>query len=486
MEKLKEKLTIPNLIIAFIILQPIIDIITCLSIKYLETTITIGIIIRTAFMILIALLGFIKADKKYKIGMCIYYGALLAYMAGFMINSYMKNGTDLILLQIKGLIKSFYFPIILVALIPIFKAYKIKVDKKIFNIVLMICVITIIICDITGIGVPTYKEENKVGTMGFFYSANEISAILCLLSPFLAAKLLDEKLKFEHIIFMLLYVYAIFRLGTKVPYFGLIILIVSVIFACIVYGIIQKKKYLYKRAAILFVSLICIYLVTGITPVGKNLITMYGDIFLITEKRIQAKTTEPEPKIEAEAEAQPQPQPQPQLLEIKEFESFEELTSKSVSGRAEYLKTNKETFLNGNLLDKMLGIGFVENKDGEIQELKLTEMDYFDILFSNGILGTMLFTIPMLIFAFMFIRYSIQNKNKITVDLELIYSIVMAGAVALVAGHVLVSPGVSIYIAIILVKYNYDMRKEEEEVENNNISTSFSRRRGRKNNSNLK
>lgn len=483
MEKLKEKITMPNLIIAFIILQPIIDIITCLSIKYLETTITVGIVIRTVFMIFISILGFIKADKKYKIGMCIYYGALLAYMVGFMINSYMKNGTDLILLQIKGLIKSFYFPIILVALIPTFKAYKIKVDKKIFVIVLMICVITIIICDITGIGVPTYKEENKVGTMGFFYSANEISAILCLLSPFLAAKLLEEKIKFENIIFMLLYVYAIFRLGTKVPYFGLIILIVSIIFACIIYAIIKKKKYLYKRAGILFICLICIYLVTGITPVGKNLITMYGDIFLITEKRIQDKNAEPGPKPETEI----QNQPQPQLLEIKEFESFEELTNKSVSGRADYLKTNKKTFLNGNVLDKMLGIGFVENKDGEIKELKLTEMDYFDILFSNGIIGTILFAIPMLIFAFMFISYSIQNKNKITIDLELIYSIVMAGAVALIAGHVLVSPGVSIYIAIILVRYDYEMRNEDEEgIENNNTCTAPFRRRGRKNNSNNK
>lgn len=483
MEKLKEKITMPNLIIAFIILQPIIDIITCLSIKYLETTITVGIVIRTVFMIFISILGFIKADKKYKIGMCIYYGALLAYMVGFMINSYMKNGTDLILLQIKGLIKSFYFPIILVALIPTFKAYKIKVDKKIFVIVLMICVITIIVCDITGIGVRTYKEENKVGTMGFFYSANEISAILCLLSPFLAAKLLEEKIKFENIIFMLLYVYAIFRLGTKVPYFGLIILIVSIIFACIIYAIIKKKKYLYKRAGILFICLICIYLVTGITPVGKNLITMYGDIFLITEKRIQDKNAEPGPKPETEI----QNQPQPQLLEIKEFESFEELTNKSVSGRADYLKTNKKTFLNGNVLDKMLGIGFVENKDGEIKELKLTEMDYFDILFSNGIIGTILFAIPMLIFAFMFISYSIQNKNKITIDLELIYSIVMAGAVALIAGHVLVSPGVSIYIAIILVRYDYEMRNEDEEgIENNNTCTAPFRRRGRKNNSNNK
>lgn len=464
MEKLKEKITIPNIIIAFIVLQPIIDIITSLSIEYLGLTITFGMVIRTIFMVFVAILGIIKTKGKYKIGMCIYFCTLLLYMIGFIANSYIQNGTALILTQAKGLIKNFYLPIIMVSLIPIFKAYEIKIDKKIFNITLMIYVITIFICSIIGIAFPTYKAGDKAGTVGLFYSANEIGAILCLLSPFLVADLSNKKFSIKDTVFILLFVYAVLQLGTKVPYFGLIILIVSIIFACIINGKIQKQKYLYKKAGILFACLMCIYLITGLTPVGKNLSKIYGNIFPITEEMIKFGETKPG---------------------LTEFKNFEELKTTTVSGRDDFLKANKEKFTNGNLLNKLIGIGFIENEEGNIKELKLTEMDYYDILFCSGIIGTTLFALPILIFAVMFIRYSMLNKNKITI--ELIYSIVMSAVVALLAGHVLVSPAVSIYIAIILVKYDHEIRsKEEEKVESNNTSTPFSRRRSRKNNCYIK
>ena len=110
-------------------------------------------------------------------------------------------------------------------------------------------------------------------------------------------------------------------------------------------------------------------------------------------------------------------------------------------------------------------------------------MDYYDILFCNGIIGTILFALPILIFVIAFMRYTILNKKRI--EIELIYSIVMAGIVALLAGHVFVSPAVSIYIVIILLKYHFKIRQEnqqeigeeKENEENNNISiTSIHRR----------
>lgn len=465
MEKLKGKITIPNIIIAFIILQPIIDIITSLSIEYIGLSITFGMIIRTIFMIFVGILGIIKAKGKYKIAICVYFGALLLYMASFIANSYMQNGFALILTQAKGLIKNFYLPIIIVSLIPIFKSYEVKIDKKVFNTTLMIYVITIFICSIIGVAFPTYKAGDKAGTVGLFYSANEIGAILCLLSPFLVADLSNKKFSIKDTIFILLFVYAVLQLGTKVPYFGLIILIVSIIFACIINGKIKKEKYLYKKAGIFFACLVCIYLITGLTPVGKNLANIYGNIFPITEEMLKFGEQKP-----------------PTLTEFKDFE---ELKTTTVSGRDDFLKANKEKFTNSNLLNKLIGIGFIENENGNIKELKLTEMDYYDILFCSGIMGTTLFALPILIFAVMFIRYSMINKNKITI--ELIYSIVMAAVVALLAGHVLVSPAVSIYIAIILVKYDYEIRSEDEEkVENNDISTPPFRRRGRKNNCYIK
>lgn len=444
MEKLKEKITVPNIIIVFILLQPIIDMLTGLSMQYTNLTITFGIVIRTIFIIFLVVLGFIKANKKYKVGMSIYYGALLIYMISFLVSSYFENGTNLIFLQIKGLIKNFYLPITLVAFVPIFKAYKIEVTNKVLTTSLMIYVVTIFVCSILGIAFLTYKAGDKAGTVGLFYSANEIGAILCLLSPFFIIEFVQKKVTMVDAIFIGLFAYAVLQLGTKVPYFGLILLILMIVVICFIKAILQKKKDLYKKASIFFSFLIVVYLVTGFTPVGKNLTKIYGDIFVVTWEDFQS-----------ENEKRP-----PQLTEFKDFE---ELKTTVVSERNDFLRANKAKFMNGKWTSKLFGIGFVENTEGILQELKLTEMDYYDILFCNGIIGTILFALPILIFGIIFMRDTILNKRKI--EIEFIYSIGMAMIVALLAGHVLVSPAVSIYIVIILLKYKFSTEgttKQEE------------------------
>lgn len=438
MEKIKQKLTMQNAIIVFLILQPIIDIITGLTVEYAHSTVTIGIVIRTMFMAFLVILGLIKADKKYRLWMIVYYFILFTYMIIFLINSYMKNGTNLIFLQIKGLVKNFYLPTIIVSLIPIFKKYNIKIDNKILNITLIIYALTICICSFTNFALPTYKERDKAGTVGLFYSGNEIGAILCILSPFLLVNFTKRNLKILEYVYLLLVIYAVLQVGTKVPYFGLIILIMVIICACIVKGKINKNKHLYKKASAFFLLLIVVYLLTGLTPVGDNLTKIYGDVFIITKDTFTGGRKPPK---------------------LTEFNSFEQFKTTTVSERNELLANNKEKFVNANIIDKILGIGFVDNQEN-IKELKLVEMDYYDIIFCNGIIGTILFATPLLIFAIVLIYYTRLDKTKL--GIEQVYSIIMSLIVALMAGHVLTSPAVSIYIAIILLNYYSEIRKGKQ------------------------
>ena len=446
MEQLKEKINVQNVIIAFIILQPIIDIITGISMNYTNITITFGIIIRTVFMLFCVILGFIKANKKYKIIMGTYFATLALYMIAFLANEYTKNGMNLILTQIKGLVKNFYLPIIVVALIPIFKEYNIQIHRKVLNISLLIYTFTIFICSITGNGFLTYKAGDKAGTVGLFYSANEIGAILCLLSPFLVVDFIRKKVTVWDAVSLVLLVYAVLQLGTKVPYFGLIILIFAIIFKCIIEIKINKKN-LYKKTGVFFTFLIAIYLITGLTPVGENLTKIYGDVFLVTKEDFKSEGQEQEEKPH----------------EVTNFKDLEELKNVSVSGRNDFLKANSKKYKDGNALDKILGIGFIENKDGAYEELKQTEMDYFDILFCNGILGVIIFAIPLITFLVILVRKTILKRKKI--DLEEIYFLCMTGIVALFAGHVLNAPAVSIYIAIILLRYDSKIRNMDNKEE---------------------
>ncbi len=466
MKSIKEKITIPNIIILFILMQPIIDIITSLGIEYSGASITIGICLRTLFMAFVVILGIMKSKKKYKIGMFIYYGMLLLYMGGFLLNSYLEYGNNMLFTQIKGLIKNFYLPILIVAFIPIFNEYKINIENKILKITLMIYVITIFLSSIMGIAFPTYKLGDKAGTVGLFYSANEIGAILCILSAFLLVDFIDKKLKIYDYISIVLLAYSILQIGTKVPYFSLIILTLCIIGICII-GV-KKKRYLIKKSGMFLGFLIAVYLVSGLTPVGNNLRKIYGDVFLITPEMFQKEVEAPKQEVK--------------------IESIEELKTVSVSGRNDFLKKNKEKFIDSGIKSKLIGIGYIDEEEGKIKELKLTEMDYYDILFCTGIIGTILFLIPVLGFILFTIRNTVKNKSKL--KLEYIYSIVMSAIVALLAGHVLVSPAVCIYIAIILLKYNLEIEdsttksneinnKEEKRnnEENNNFSFAFGNRR---------
>ena len=138
---------------------------------------------------------------------------------------------------------------------------------------------------------------------------------------------------------------------------------------------------------------------------------------------------------------------------------FHELQTATVSGRNEYLQENKEKFINGSIKNKLIGIGFIENKDGEVKQLKLTEMDYFDLLFCNGIVGMLIFAFPIIVIGSLIIYKLVKKERKI--GIEEVYSVSMAAIIAFLAGHVLVAPAVSIYIVIIVLRYYFENEEDK-------------------------
>lgn len=145
------KITFDNILILYIILQPIIDIITSLCVRNISESLTFGIFIRTIFMLYLMIYTFFKVDKKSKWQILIYYSLIAVYCIAFIINSYTKYGFSLIFAQIKGLVKTFYFPIILASLLVLFKNKLYSSKHKYLNISLAIYVLTIVICKIFSV-----------------------------------------------------------------------------------------------------------------------------------------------------------------------------------------------------------------------------------------------------------------------------------------------------------------------------------------------
>ncbi len=448
MNKLK-KITIEKIIIIYLLIQPILDVATSLCLEYISPNLTLGILIRTMFMGLIIIYSLFKADKKNRIKSLIYYGLVGIYMCIFLFVSYSQNGTNMMLTQIKGLIKTFYFPLVLVALYGIFNSKTMRIYNKYFIWTLAEYALIMLIAKIAGIAYPTYKYGLNSGTVGLFYAANEIGAILSIISPLLAIELLkDKKINIINILTLILFIFSILEMGTKVPFLAFIILYVLFFIICLIKTFVQKSKkiYIIKNVCTLIIGLVILFTL-AYTPVGKNIEANYDIKFIKFIKFINiykpAVDETPKPATEEPAD-----------IGVTEI----------VSGRNDLLKMNFERYMASNTIEKIFGNGYLAYQDSELQINKLVEIDYFDILFSHGVIGAIILFIPLIYMLVILIIKTLKHVMDILKNEEIFlywYIIGIGLGIALAAGHVLTAPAVSIYMVLILLNLDADLKKLE-------------------------
>ena len=174
---------IEKILIIFLYFQPFLDIITAISIKKFNINLTIGSIVRLLFLVFCFIyLAFInKEHKKKNIFFLIIIGSYFIIYTG--INFYYKDLTSTIY-EIKNLLNTFYLPVVLIAFIEMFKQYKIKFNLKHLVIIFSIYIFSIIIADITNTSFLSYSHS-KLGSIGWFLSANAIGNILSFLLKFI-------------------------------------------------------------------------------------------------------------------------------------------------------------------------------------------------------------------------------------------------------------------------------------------------------------
>lgn len=400
------KKNINNIISIFLILSPILDLLTGICIHTLKINLTIGIIVRLLFLIFISLVVIFIFKKKNIITPYLIIGLyFIFYILGIIIY---KDGIGLFT-EIQGLIKVFYFPIIFIAL------YNIKEEIKISKLTLFTTVflylILILVPTLFGIGYKTY-EITKAGTLGFFNSANEVSGIISILTPIIFIVLKEKKNIIFKIIFGLIYLIVILMMGTKTPLLSLCFTI-GALLAYLIIQSIKKKKYksLIITGIILVIGTISLILIIPKTNFYKNIKTHldYLEVDNITDVFKD-----------------------PELIDHFIF-----------SQRLSFLSNKSKIYDESNLYNQSFGIGYLRNN----KPTKLIEMDYFDILYNHGIVGFMIY--------FGIIMYLIYNKIKFTKTYEgymLKTSFLLIIILSFFTGHIITAPAVSLIVIILLLE----------------------------------
>ena len=432
-----KKINYAEILYIYILAHPLLDLITSLTTRFTNATITVGIITKgIAFTSLMIYLIFYN-KSKYKHYSRLYLIVMIIFTLIYFITKenilYLPN----LISEIIYLFKYMYFPLMFIGIVNLNNEYPIEFSKivKIFQINAVVFSSIILIAELTNTSFSSYAWGNNQGSVGWFYSANEIGAILTLLFPFTFELIYNEKKKWP--IIMLPIIVAMLLIGTKTAYLGLLI---PTICFLIYFAIKDKKifsKKIYSTAILLIIIILMSPNVSAVNNFKENIIKILNN---------NTGTI----NIESDNNDDNNVNNKQNILDIPKDKKMNELV---FNNRDTFLKNINEIYLNSSFEKKLFGIGFNANKNADIKVInKLIEMDPLDIFYRYGIIGFILYFSPFLMVSVYLINYLLKKRFEIDFQVYLlIYSCCISLFISIFAGHIMGAPSVSIYLLLSLV-----------------------------------
>ncbi|KMN43103.1 O-antigen ligase family protein [Bacillus paramycoides] len=479
-----------HFLLFFIILQPVLDLLTSLSIILLKANATVGILVRFLIMAVGGIYILIQAKEKENRKFLIYLILLAVVLGiGFINNKLVKNPIVLSE-EVKFVAKALYIYIMLGSYILALKSLKktVNISDKVRN---SIVYSTLIINAIMVISISTSTdfgsyEWMKVGSRGWFYAGNELGSILAIIFPIVVLYSIQKTKSVKQVLYWipsLLMIYSLIQVGTKVG-MGSIGATLAAAIGIIVLQLLFDRKNPNKKSLVLN-ALIAIVLLAGVagtfkkTPLAQNMgihnnylseqnVAQQGQKEQEIKEKIkkeqeikekeekQHKVEKPEEKAKIEAEVK---------KELEKEQKKENQENLIFSGRQVYEERHKQFFKEAPMSQKLLGMGYAGNfkyNEQKQPDPKLIEMDFHDWFYDFGIIGFALLMIPFIYYGLrILLAFITRFKEIFNIKYGMIsVSLVLALGIAYIAGHILTAPGVGIYFVVVLAYLIVDLEIE--------------------------
>lgn len=403
--------------IFFILAQPALDILAYVNVPV--STILRGLAIGVAAGYLLCL-----PDGKWKKLSITYLIVLGAFMICHILNNHMVKAPFSISIELTYVLKTVYFIVMLIVYVFVIKSFsKQKNWQKVLQVIVFINLLVIsfvmLAANMTNSGHRSYGALAKEGHSGWFFSANELSVILGMGFSIMLLYILKVKSTRSKILLLpvsILVIWAMLTVGTKVSFGSVIIVLGIALTFYSIKTIYNLKNWL--NIIILLVLLTASLLMTPATPIGNNLGLTFGTNVVKQETDVSQS---------------------------------EKGTARRniLSGRSDFLYDMTAQYSKAPLSQKLLGMGFGGNYT---IHPKLIEMDFLDWYFNFGLIGFVLLFLPLLCIGFRILSSLFKYRfSDITAPIIFTGAAVCLGmGSAFVAGHVLSSPAVSIYLAVLI------------------------------------
>lgn len=435
----------------YIVFQPVLDAITGVMTKA-NIDVTFGVLVRMLVMVVTVafLLMYLLLNRNNKKGFIVIgYFVLLALMAVIsLFVNYKQKELFVPSLELTTLAKSLYYPIMLLGYIYAFEElHHDGILNKYFPRVVFYAVniisLVMIIAHFTGTGFSSYSYYN-LGESGWFYAANELSAIVSISFPILvwyATDRLSKATRWYYWISVVLAIYSALLIGTKGSFIAIIFGSIMALLAALVQRIQRKGSIAHLNGMIVVMILTLVGIGVGYPTMSA--VSKTNDLHeeMIQDKKQRAKTKKGLNK------------------DQKAYVKTNKYVSYIFSGRTIYFENAAQNFSKATPAQKVFGMGYATSFK-KVKQAKLVEMDYIDIIFQFGFLGGIVYLLPLIFsFIYLLILFFRHFKDMWSFKWAMLVSSVLLGfGMALLTGHVIEAPSVSIYFVTSLAFALYNAK----------------------------
>ncbi|MEH7455724.1 hypothetical protein CON65_06125 [Bacillus pseudomycoides] len=466
----------------FIILQPVLDLLTSLSIMVLKINATFGIMVRFLVMAICGVYILLQAREKENRKFLIYLVVLGVVLCLGFINNKLNKSPIIMGEEVKFFGKAVYIYIMLGSYILALKSLKkmTNIGDKVRNSIVyssLIINIVMVVSIATSTDLGSYQWM-KVGSRGWFYAGNELGSILAIIFPIVVLYSIQKTKGITSILYWipsLLMIYSLIQVGTKVG-MGSIGATLGVAIVIILLQLLFDRRNPNKKVLLLN-GVIAIILLAGVvgtfkkTPLAQNMGIHTG--YLAEQNAAQQQQKEKEIKEKLKEEQQhkkgkPEEKAKIEAEVKKELEKEQKKENQEnliFSGRQVYAERHKQFFKEAPMSQKLLGMGYAGNYKYNAQKQpdpKLIEMDFHDWFYDFGIIGFILMMIPFIYYGLkILLAFITRFKDIFNIKYGMLAaSLALALGIAYTAGHILTAPGVGIYFIVVLAYLIVDLEIE--------------------------
>ena len=478
-----------KLLLIFIILQPIFDILSFLSIREI-IPFNISTYIKPLFVFGLATYSLFFLNKKRKAWYLYIAGYVLFMIGHFLILNRLLIPISTILHEYRFIINIAYMIALFITFYSVYnncydKEELLRKLKKTIIITFCLYGLLLLISVLSGTSALTYEysDKNKKGFKGWFDSGQIFGHALSISFPVLLYTILKPTRKwFEKIIPLVLILVTVSLIGTKVPYYIIFITLVIYFILTLFLRFVNKEhKFNLFNIFLLLISILIMLFTYDYTPVKYNtelnntVVNIPIDSYnkddingsknsknlsnLINQNKGKKDSSALEKYYEWNVSAS---------AYLDELYTTGKLHPSNMRAKQFFYSYQKYSLADFEY--KLLGIGYLNQEDG----LSI-ESDFFMSIFCFGILGFILFLIIPLI---QFIKSTIfifRNLKKIDLEFYALYiGLGIFFCISMYAGYTFIYTNFSIFLAalIIMIKSKITLLQESF-IKQNNKKVSF-------------